>query len=107
MQNSQHKHRWCNELHHFCETAAIHFSGAHLLAGQPQNRKKQEVEAAEMEAVVEGTDEGATLEVTTKKSKAKADSKFPPFGRCPQPSLCPELLYPNMLPDSLVMPFAA
>ena len=51
------------------------------LAGKRQNRKKKIVEAAEMEAVVEGTDEGAILKVTTKKSRAKAESKFPPFGK--------------------------
>ncbi|KAL3142635.1 hypothetical protein ABBQ38_002945 [Trebouxia sp. C0009 RCD-2024] len=47
--------------------------------GKPQNRKTVTVEAAEMEAVVEGTPEGATIKATTKKSRAKAESKFPPF----------------------------
>ena len=61
------------------------FGLAFMLIGKSQNRKKTEVEAAEMEAVVEGTDEGATLKVTTKKSRAKAEVKFPQFGRCPPP----------------------
>lgn len=52
-------------------------------AGDCQNSKTMTVEAAEMEAVVEGTPEGASIKATTKKSKAKAESKFPPFGRQP------------------------
>lgn len=75
------------------DTAATYSLGACFLAGKPQNRKKKEVEAAEMEAVVEGTDEGATLKVTTKKSRAKAEIKFPQFGRCPQPCSSPGLLF--------------
>ena len=66
-----------------------------------------------MEAVVESTDEGATLKVTTKKSRAKAESKFPQFGRCPpsppsRPQPCLPLgLHFNMQPDSLVTAVAA
>lgn len=60
-------------------------------AGKPQNRKTVTVEAAEMEAVVEGTPEGATIKATTKKSRAKAESKFPPFGRQPSRQLLPSM----------------
>lgn len=52
-----------------------------MLAGKRQNKKTKTLEAAEMEAVVEGSAEGATITVTTKKSRAAAESKFPPFGR--------------------------
>lgn len=58
-----------------------------LHAGKSQNKKTKEVEATEMEAVVEGTDEGASLKVTTKRSRAKAESTVPQFGMPPPPSL--------------------
>lgn len=47
--------------------------------GRRSNRKKKQVEAAETEALVEGTEEGALVTVTKKKSRAKAVSTGPVF----------------------------
>lgn len=49
-------------------------------AGRRSNRKKKQVEACKTEALVEGTDEGALVTVTKKKSRAKAVSTGPVFG---------------------------
>lgn len=91
----------------FCEVAATDSSGGCPFAGECQNRKEETAEAAEMDAVVQGTDEGVTVKVTTKKRRAKAESKFPPFGRCPWPCLSPGLLSLNMQPDRPATPVAA
>ena len=89
------------------KVAAISSSGGCPLAGECENRKEETVEAAEMNAVVQGTDEGVTLKVTTKKRRAKAESKFPPFGRCPWPCLSPGLLSLTVRLNSPATPVAA
>ena len=49
-------------------------------AGKRSNKNKKEVQADEVEALVEATDEGANVTVTKKKSRAKAVNKGPVFG---------------------------
>ena len=62
-------------------------------AGKGQNKKTKDVEASELEAVVEGTDEGASLKVITKRRRAKAESTVPQFGIPPAPP------FPTTLPS--------
>ena len=54
--------------------------GEACIAGKRSNRKKKEVQAGEVDALVEATEEGATVQVTKKKSRAKAVNKGPVFG---------------------------
>ena len=61
-----------------------------LHAGKGQNRKTKGVEA-----VVEGTDEGASLKVTTKRRRAKAENTVPQFGMLQTPAAATKLVTEN------------
>ena len=52
-------------------------------AEKQQNGETQTVEAAEMEAVLDGTSEDGAITAITKKRRARAESNVPLFGRHP------------------------
>lgn len=67
-----------------CTVVMVTCGAGRGTAGRRSNRKTKQVEACKTEALVEGTDEGALVTVTKKKSRAKAVSTGPVFGtaRC-------------------------
>ena len=68
------------QLYFACTVVMVICGAVVGTAGRRSNRKKKQVEACKIEALVEGTDEGALVTVTKKRSRAKAVSTGPVFG---------------------------